>query len=91
MRPDPERSCVGCRTRRSKGELVRVARRPDGQVVVDPDGTAPGRGAYVCRDDPSCLGLAIRKGAFGRALRLPLGPEDLATLQQNLNEEIEAT
>ncbi|MGH2723284.1 MAG: YlxR family protein [Actinomycetota bacterium] len=87
---EPERSCIGCRRRRPKAELLRLARAPDGAVNVDRSGKAPGRGAYLCRDDPSCLRLATTKGALGRALRVPLGPGDLATLEASVKEEIEA-
>jgi predicted RNA-binding protein YlxR (DUF448 family) len=88
MGRQPERACVGCRTRRGKSELVRVA-RGDGRPRVDPTGTAPGRGAYVCRD-PACAVLATRKGALGRALRAPLAPADLARLREEIEKEIEA-
>lgn len=57
---------------------------------MDPRGSAPGRGAYVCRDDPSCLSRATGKGALARALRASLGPDDLATLEADVKEEIEA-
>jgi len=42
----------------------------DGQQVVlpDPKGTAPGRGAHV-HPTSACLELAVRRRAFGRALR----------------------
>jgi len=54
---------------------MRLVRRPDGAVVVDPTGRLAGRGAYVCRT-AACLDKAISKGALSRALRTPL-PEDL--------------
>jgi predicted RNA-binding protein YlxR (DUF448 family) len=84
----PERTCVGCRTGRPKGDLLRVVRGQEGRLAVDPDGTAPGRGAYVCRD-PECVRLALHRGALARALRITLGPEDLATLRGEMEREIE--
>jgi predicted RNA-binding protein YlxR (DUF448 family) len=86
MPREPERSCVGCRTRRPKGELLRVA-RGDGRVDVDPSGQGPGRGAYVC-PDPACVALAVRKGTLARVLRVALGPDDLATLRREMEKEI---
>ena len=68
---DPIRTCVGCRQRASKRELVRVtAVVRHGQTVVepDPDGTAPGRGAHL-HPTPECNELAERRRAFTRALR----------------------
>ena len=89
MAHEPERSCVGCRTRARKAELLRVARTPGG-VRVDPHGTAPGRGAYVHRD-PVCVAEALRKGAFTSALRTGLTKEELARLKSEIEEAFQAT
>lgn len=91
MPSEPERTCVGCRIKRLKTELLRIVRTSDGRVVVDPEGTVPGRGAYVCRD-PVCVGKATRKGALSRALRRPpLGSEDLARLVTEIEREVKKT
>ena len=84
MAREPERSCVGCRKRARKAELLRVARTPAG-VQVDPQGTAPGRGAYVHRD-PVCVSEALRKGALASALRTGLPKEELARLEGQIEE-----
>lgn len=65
------RSCVACRTPRPKRELVRVVRRPDGSMGVDPTGRQPGRGAYLCRDT-ACFDLAGRRRALAHALGGPI-------------------
>lgn len=41
-------------------------------VVPDPDKTAPGRGAHL-HPSIACYDLAVRRRAFGRALRVPAG------------------
>jgi uncharacterized protein len=64
----PMRTCLGCRRRRAKRELVRLARRPDGIVVVDTAGTGPGRGAYVC-GEPECVERALKAGRLAHAFR----------------------
>ncbi|RPH84328.1 MAG: YlxR family protein [Candidatus Rokuibacteriota bacterium] len=68
MKHVPIRTCVGCRQRRAKRELVRLARRPDGVVVVDAEGSRPGRGAYVCAE-PGCAERPLKTGRLGRAFR----------------------
>jgi len=45
---------------RSREDLVRLVRTPAGAVALDVAGTAPGRGAYVCRDE-ECLERARRR------------------------------
>ena len=66
-RSEPIRTCVGCRARAPRSELLRIVAGPDGPAI-DGRGDAPGRGAYVHRD-PVCLEAAGRPGVLGRALR----------------------
>jgi predicted RNA-binding protein YlxR (DUF448 family) len=66
------RTCVGCRQRAAKQELLRVVARDQGsglEVVPDPAARAPGRGAHL-HPTPECLELALRRRAFPRALRV---------------------
>jgi len=69
----PQRTCVGCRARAAKAELLRLV-VVDGSVTPDPTGRSPGRGAHL-HPDLGCLDLALRRRAFSRAFRLP-GPLD---------------
>jgi predicted RNA-binding protein YlxR (DUF448 family) len=80
----PVRTCVGCRSRAAKFELLRVVAGPDGTLAVDPRGRLPGRGAHV-HPDLGCVDLAERRKAFQRALRLA-GPLDLSPLTAFLND-----
>lgn len=66
--PTPERTCVGCRTRRPQGALVRLT-VVNGRVIPAWPG-APGRGAYVCPAE-ECLEAADKRRAFARAFRGP--------------------
>jgi predicted RNA-binding protein YlxR (DUF448 family) len=79
----PVRTCVGCRERAAKQDLLRVVARGDGssQVLVpDPGGRLTGRGAYLHRST-ACLDQALRRRAFPRALRVP-GPLEAAELSR---------
>ncbi|MEE4022784.1 YlxR family protein [Gordonia sp. PKS22-38] len=75
--------CVGCRQRAEAAELVRVAvRQGDGppELVVDGTRTMPGRGAWL-HPRRDCVTAAVRRKAFGSALRVPgltVDPDDLA-------------
>ncbi|MCP3821157.1 YlxR family protein [Streptomyces sp. A3M-1-3] len=64
----PERTCVGCRERAAKSDLLRIV-AVEGECVPDPRGTLPGRGAYL---HPAlvCIDLAVRRRAFTRAFRV---------------------
>lgn len=81
----PTRTCVGCRTRCGTGNLVRVAQASDGSLMVSR--TAPGRGAWLCRepgtDRPAvgCLDKALRRNAFSRAFRTDVAANGAAPLR----------
>ena len=64
--PNP-RTCVGCRRKDVRENLVRIAAR-DSAAEVDEQATIPGRGAWI-HPDPGCLNRANRAHAFERALR----------------------
>ncbi|TXH44974.1 MAG: YlxR family protein [Actinobacteria bacterium] len=64
----PVRTCIGCRRRAAKDDLLRVV-RVGTELVADPRAVLPGRGAYLHRD-AACLDLAVRRRAFARALGL---------------------
>ncbi|WP_079168396.1 YlxR family protein [Streptomyces colonosanans] len=79
----PERTCVGCRERAAKIELLRTVVVED-VCIPDPRGTLPGRGAYV-HPASACIDLAVRRRAFPRALRVP-GPLDINTLRRYVEQ-----
>ncbi|WP_282701030.1 YlxR family protein [Streptomyces sp. CC219B] len=79
----PERTCVGCRERAAKKDLLRIVAIKD-ECVPDHRGTLPGRGAYV---HPAlvCLDLAVRRRALPRALRAP-GALDTTALRHYVEQ-----
>jgi len=60
------RTCVGCRIRAAKSDLLRVV-AVDGEIAVDPSARRSGRGAYL-HPRLDCLEQARRRRAFPRAL-----------------------
>ncbi|MEJ2860463.1 YlxR family protein [Actinomycetospora sp. OC33-EN07] len=80
----PVRTCIGCRSRASASELLRVV-AADGVVDPDPRHRLPGRGAWL-HPDRDCLTRAERRSAFPRALRVP-GPLDTGALRALLDPD----
>ena len=59
------RTCIACREKRRKAELIRMIRDENDRVIRDDAGTGGGRGVYVC-PDTRCLeklkgGLLLRR------------------------------
>ena len=50
MKKVPMRSCVVTGEKLPKKELIRVVRTPEGNVIIDEQGKANGRGAYLKKD-----------------------------------------
>ena len=81
----PQRQCMGCRERRSKREMIRVVRSPEGDVSLDFGGKKNGRGAYLC-PNMECLKKAIRSKSLDRSLEVTI-PEEV---YDRLAKEMEA-
>ncbi len=81
----PVRTCVGCRERATKSDLLRLVGVADGNswaVVPDLDGRMSGRGAHL-HPTQTCLDLAVRRRALPRALRLE-GAGDITAVRAEI-------
>jgi predicted RNA-binding protein YlxR (DUF448 family) len=79
----PQRTCIACRQKKPKWELVRVVRTPPGEVEVDLRGKKAGRGAYLCRRQ-ECWEAGLVKKKLEHALKTELGPTQRAMLREYL-------
>lgn len=79
----PIRTCVGCRMRAPKDELVRLVPAPAGfdgpSILVDVSGRLPGRGLSI-HPQRGCVEAAVKKGGIAQVLRRAPGltPDALA-------------
>lgn len=76
------RKCIGCNTSKHKNELIRIACY-NGEITVDLDGKANGRGVYVCKNSV-CLKKIFKKKGFVRAFGIDLSEKQ----KEDLLEEI---
>jgi uncharacterized protein len=75
----PQRTCVVCREKRDKRDLIRIVHTPDEGTVADPTGKRNGRGAYLC-SQPSCWDKMLHSKVLDQALRTEVTPAEKTLL-----------
>lgn len=75
MKNIPQRTCIGCRTKKDKKDLIRIVKNKEGDIFIDKTGKENGRGAYIC-DNITCLEQAIKTKSLQR------------TFEMNITEEV---
>ena len=53
------RTCIGCRNKKHKSELLRLEGLKEGHIIIDINGKMHGRGAYICKNE-ECLKKASK-------------------------------
>ena len=64
----PVRTCIGCKGKKPKKEMIRIIRTPDGKIEIDKTGKKSGRGAYLC-GNVKCLDAAFRENSLNKSLK----------------------
>lgn len=88
MKKQPQRMCVSCKERRDKKDLLRVVLGEDGNVMYDPTGKHPGRGAYLCKQE-SCIMLELKAHRISRGLKGGNADDELLELARNIIKQTE--
>ena len=81
----PERTCIGCKAQRETPDLLRFVCTPQGEVILDASGHAPGRGIYVCCE-VVCLRKALKPAKLALALKRPVRVPDVDTVCQEVGK-----
>ncbi|MBQ7915362.1 MAG: YlxR family protein [Firmicutes bacterium] len=85
QRKVPLRKCTGCQEMKSKKEMIRVVRDPQGNVSIDRTGKKSGRGAYIC-DQETCLEKVIACKGIERSLSVSVGAELVEALRKEFRD-----
>ena len=80
----PLRSCIACREKLPKRELIRIVRTPEGTLEVDPKGKRAGRGAYLCRKR-QCSETALTSGRLSQALKTKVTASEAEALSMRVS------
>ena len=82
----PMRQCCGCNEMKTKSELVRVVKSPEGEISLDLSSRKNGRGAYICKN-LDCFNMAIKKKAFLRAFGENISEQTKQSIEGELKGE----
>ena len=80
----PLRMCLGCNEMKTKNELIRVVKDPEGNISLDSTGKKNGRGAYICRSK-ACLEKAIKSKRIERSFSVAIPPEIYESLEKEMD------
>lgn len=74
MKQIPQRTCMGCNTKKNKHDLIRIVKNKEQKICVDRTGKMEGRGAYIC-DSVECLDKVIKSKRLERVLECKLNDD----------------
>ena len=86
MKKIPQRTCIGCREKKDKKDLIRIVKNKEGIITLDRTGKANGRGAYIC-DNIQCLEKAIKTKALERAFEMSISEDVYNELRGVISEK----
>jgi|YNPBryunderm2012_1023409.scaffolds.fasta_scaffold00145_25 predicted RNA-binding protein YlxR (DUF448 family) len=83
-----ERLCIVCRKKKSKEDLIRITKTPDGLVKIDLFKKLPGRGAYIC-STIDCVRKLKKEDSLAYALKTRINREQFAEIKRELESLLE--
>ncbi len=86
MKHIPQRTCIACRRKTEKHNLLRIVSDNTGNLTADTAQKMNGRGAYIC-NNMACLEKAVKTRAFERSLRRHLNTDAGSQLLNGLKNE----
>lgn len=87
MKKIPMRTCIACKEKRPKKELIRIVYNETEGLTYDLTGKKNGRGAYICRS-LQCVDK-LKKETLRSALKQPIDNESFNQLIAALRKEIQ--
>lgn len=79
----PQRQCIGCGEMKSKREMIRILRTPEGEFTLDITGRKNGRGAYLC-PSVECFQRAVKGKGLERSFKMAIPREVYDTLEKEM-------
>ena len=74
------RSCISCRKKDNKRNLIRIVNSKNDGVTVDLKQKLEGRGAYICNNE-ECFNKILKTKGLSRALKINISDEKYKELR----------
>ena len=84
MKKIPQRTCIGCNSKKDKKDLIRVVKNKDGEISIDLTGKKDGRGIYLCKSE-ECLNKAIKNKRISRTFEMEIDENIYENLRKFIN------
>lgn len=84
MKRLPQRTCIGCNTKKDKKDLIRIVKNKNEQINIDITGKMDGRGIYICKNE-ECLNKAIKNKRISRTFEMEISNTIYDNLRKFIN------
>ncbi len=84
MKNVPQRTCMGCNSKKEKKDLVRIVKNKENQIIIDKTGKQEGRGAYICKDE-KCLDKVVKSKRLEKVLEFKISENVYSELKNIIN------
>ena len=74
MKKQPQRTCIGCNSKKDKKEFIRIVKNKENEISIDRTGKKEGRGAYIC-DNIACLEKLIKSKRLEKVFDIKISEE----------------
>ena len=86
MKIQPQRTCIGCNSKKDKKDLIRIVKNKQNEVKIDKTGKQEGRGAYIC-NNLQCLEKVIKSKKLEKILDIRISEEIYENLRGVIFEQ----
>lgn len=86
MKSQPQRTCMGCNSKKDKKDLIRIVKNKENQISIDRTGKKEGRGAYLC-DEIQCLEKIIKSKRLEKIFEMKISEEIYENLRGVILEQ----
>jgi predicted RNA-binding protein YlxR (DUF448 family) len=77
------RTCLACRGKFNKNQLIRIVKTPNGDYLVDKTGKLDGRGAYICHS-ADCAKKLFKNRLLNRTFKTAIPDEVYKAVEESL-------